>query len=147
MINDVDIKQERKVCIVGKRIVEELYNDIKDPCGKSIQVDGVYYKIVGISGKGSGSMSINGNPETSVTIPFTTIQRAYNRGNKIDLLCFTARKGYNIAEVQDKVEKIIKKAHNISPNDTQAVIKVNAEYFKAFLSVGILDIAEHRVRM
>jgi putative ABC transport system permease protein len=127
MINDVDIKQERKVCIVGKRIVEELYNDIKDPCGKSIQVDGVYYKIVGISGKGSGSMSINGNPETSVTIPFTTIQRAYNRGNKIDLLCFTARKGYNIAEVQDKVEKIIKKAHNISPNDTQAVIKVNAE--------------------
>ena len=72
-------------------------------------------------------MSINGNPETSVIIPFTTIQKAYNRGKKIDLLCFTARKGYNISEVQDKVESILKRFHSISPTDTQAVIKVNAE--------------------
>lgn len=127
MLNNVDIKHERKVCIIGKRIVEELYIGITDPCGMTIQVDGVYYKIVGVSGKGSGGMSINGNPETSVIIPFTTLQRAYNRGNKIDMLCFTAKKGHNISDAQDKVERVVKRAHNISPNDTQAVIKVNAE--------------------
>ena len=127
MINEVDTKLGRKVCIIGKRIVEELYIETANPCGMSIQIDGVYYKIIGVSGKGSGGMSINGNPETSIIIPFTTIQRAYNRGNKIDLLCFTARKGYNISDVQDKVERVLKRAHNISPTDTQAVIKVNAE--------------------
>ena len=127
MINEVDTKLGRKVCIIGKRVVEELYIGTANPCGMSIQIDGVYYKIIGVSGKGSGGMSINGNPETSIIIPFTTIQRAYNRGNKIDLLCFTARKGYNISDVQDKVERVLKRAHNISPTDTQAVIKVNAE--------------------
>ena len=126
-INKVDISLGRKVCILGSRIVEELYIGDDNPCGKFIQIDGVFYKIVGISGKGSGGMSINGNPETSVIIPFTTIQKAYNRGKKIDLLCFTARKGYNISEVQGKVETILKHAHSISPTDTQAVIKVNAE--------------------
>lgn len=126
-INKVDISLGRKVCILGSRIVEELYIGDDNPCGKFIQIDGVFYKIVGISGKGSGGMSINGNPETSVIIPFTTIQKAYNRGKKIDLLCFTARKGYNISEVQDKVESILKRFHSISPTDTQAVIKVNAE--------------------
>ena len=72
-------------------------------------------------------MSINGNPATSVIIPFTTLQKAYNRGKRIDLLCFTARQGHNISEVQDKVEQILKHAHSISPTDTQAVMKVNAE--------------------
>lgn len=126
-INKVDISLGRKVCILGSRVVEELYIGDDNPCGKFIQIDGVFYKIVGISGKGSGGMSINGNPETSVIIPFTTIQKAYNRGKNIDLLCFTARKGYNISEVQGKVETILKHAHSISPTDTQAVIKVNAE--------------------
>ena len=126
-INRVDIYENRKVCIVGSRIVEELFVGDDNPCGKFVQVDGVFYKIVGVSGKGSEGMSINGNPATSVIIPFTTLQKAYNRGNRIDLLCFTARKGYNISEVQDKVEQILKHAHAISPTDTQAVIKVNAE--------------------
>ena len=126
-INRVDIYENRKVCIVGSRIVEELFVGDDNPCGKFVQVDGVFYKIVGVSGKGSEGMSINGNPATSVIIPFTTLQKAYNRGNRIDLLCFTACKGYNISEVQDKVEQILKHAHAISPTDTQAVIKVNAE--------------------
>ena len=126
-INRVDIYQNRKVCIVGSRIVEELFVGDDNPCGKFVQVDGVFYKIVGVSGKGSEGMSINGNPATSVIIPFTTLQKAYNRGNRIDLLCFTARKGYNISEVQGKVEQILKYAHSISPTDTQAVVKVNAE--------------------
>ena len=126
-INKVDMYDSRKVCIIGSRIVEELYVGDEDPCGKFIQVDGVFYKIVGVSGKGSEGMSINGNPATSVIIPFTTLQKAYNRGKRIDLLCFTARQGHNISEVQDKVEQILKHAHSISPTDTQAVMKVNAE--------------------
>ena len=126
-INKVDIYDSRKVCIIGSRIVEELYVGDENPCGKFIQVDGVFYKIVGVSGKGSEGTSINGNPATSVIIPFTTLQKAYNRGKRIDLLCFTARQGHNISEVQDKVEQILKHAHSISPTDTQAVMKVNAE--------------------
>jgi putative ABC transport system permease protein len=142
-INKVDIYENRKVCILGSRIVEELYVGKENPCGEFIQVDGVFYKIVGISGKGSEGMSINGNPATSVIIPFTTLQKAYNRGKRIDLLCFTARKGYNIAEVQDKVEQILKHAHAISPTDTQAVIKVNAEAIfglidSLFIGVSVL---------
>ena len=76
-INKVDIYENRKVCILGSRIVEELYVGKENPCGEFIQVDGVFYKIVGISGKGSEGMSINGNPATSVIIPFTTLQKAY----------------------------------------------------------------------
>ena len=42
-INDVDIKEARKVCVIGKRVYESLFRPGEDPCGKYIRVDGIYY--------------------------------------------------------------------------------------------------------
>ncbi|CDC01459.1 efflux ABC transporter permease protein [Bacteroides sp. CAG:443] len=72
-------------------------------------------------------MSVNGQSETSVVIPFSTMQQNYNRGNRIDMLGYTAKKGYSISQVEKDVERIVKQAHAIHPDDEQAVIRVNAE--------------------
>ena len=74
-----------------------------------------------------GNISIQGQSETSVMIPFSTMQQNYNFGQNVQLLCYTARKGYSIGEVEKKVEQVVKKAHLIHPDDGQAVILVNAE--------------------
>ena len=55
------------------------------------------------------------------------MQQNYNFGQNVQLLCYTARKGYSIGEVEKKVEQVVKKAHLIHPDDGQAVILVNAE--------------------
>jgi putative ABC transport system permease protein len=141
--NDVDIVQRRKVCIVGSRIVEELFPGEEKVCGRRIQIDGIYYTIIGQSGRTGNSISLNGNALTTIEIPYTTMQQAYSLGNNINMLCFTARKGFAIADVQQKAETVIKRAHNIHPNDTQAVFKLNAEaMFKVidnlFNGIGIL---------
>ena len=60
-------------------------------------------------------------------IPFTTIQQNYNFGQKIQLLCYTAKPGYSISEIEKKVDKVIKQAHLIHPDDKQALVTVNAE--------------------
>ena len=125
-INDIDIRDQRKVCVIGKRIYESLFPGGEDPCGKFIEVNGIYYRIIGVS-MAVGNISIQGQSETSVIIPFTTMQQNYNFGQKVQLLCYTARKGYSIGEVEKKVEQVIKNAHLIHPNDEQAVILVNAE--------------------
>ena len=72
-------------------------------------------------------MSVGGPAEESVTLPFTTMQKMYNMGNKISLLCITAKAGYKVADLQDHIEQTVKRAHFISPKDKQAVIMVNAE--------------------
>ena len=36
-INETDIIQKRKVCVIGKRIKEELFPDIENPCGRYIK--------------------------------------------------------------------------------------------------------------
>lgn len=127
-INDVDLMDKRKVCIIGGRIVEELFQDgAQDVCGKFIEIDGIYYQVVGVSGLNGNGININSNPLTTVMIPFTTMQQAYNSGKRIEMICFTARPGFKVSEVQDKVEAVVKRHHLINPDDALAVIKVNAE--------------------
>lgn len=126
-LNHVDLLKRRKVCVIGKRIVEELFKDDEHALGQFIAIDGIYYQIVGISNKGEGGLHIGGNPTTTVLIPYTTMQNAYNRGNEVDILCLTARKGYKMSDIQTKVEAVLKRKHLIHPDDTQAVMKVNAE--------------------
>ena len=131
-LNDVDNLQRRKVCVVGARIVEELFPGLGkdgDPCGRFIQVDGVYYRIVGVSGKGSGGISIGGNAQTIVHLPFLTMQQTYNMGNRVRVLALTALPGYKMSDVQARAERLLKRVHMIHPEDTQAVMNVNTEAF------------------
>ena len=90
-------------------------------------LDSVYYQVVGVSGRKAGGLQIGGNPENSVELPLGTMQRVYNVGNSIDILCMTAREGYRMSKVQDHAEQVIKRAHFIHPDDKQAVKRVNAE--------------------
>ena len=125
-LNDMDVKDRRRVCVIGKRIYETLFPGKENPCGRFIKINGIYYQVIGVS-VSSGNISINGRSETSVTIPFTTMQQNYNFGQKVQLLCYTARKGYSISEVEKKVAQVVKRAHYIHPDDSQAMIQVNAE--------------------
>lgn len=125
-INDVDIREARKVCVIGKRVYESLFNPGEDPCGKYVRVDGIYYRIIGMSAS-EGNMNIQGNASEAVMLPFTTMQQAYNLGGKIDVICFTVKQGVKVSDVQPQMEQIIKAAHFIAPNDKQALMYLNAE--------------------
>lgn len=125
-INDVDVMQHRKVCVIGTRVVEELFPDTDNPCGEFIQIDSISYRIIGVSGK-SGGIQIGGNPQKTVHMPYTTMQQMYNRGNKVDILALTAKGSHKMSDVQYKVEALLKRNHSIHPDDTQAVMKVNTE--------------------
>lgn len=129
-LNEVDNLQHRKVCVIGSRIVEELFPTLGkngNPCGRHIQLDSISYQIVGVSGKSDGGISIGGNATTMVHLPYKTMQQMYNKGDAVDILCLTAKPQFKMSDVQYKVEKLIKRTHYINPDDTQALIKVNAE--------------------
>lgn len=125
-INDIDIKERRKVCVIGRKLYESLFDKDADPRGKYVRVDSVYYEVVGVN-YALSNMSVGGPSEESVTLPFTTMQKMYNMGNKITILCTTAKPGYKMSNLQPRIEQTVKRAHLISPTDKQAVITVNAE--------------------
>ena len=126
-LTDGDGIQYRKVCVIGKRVAEELFPNVENPCGHFLRIDSINYCVIGVSGKGSSGVNIGGNPETTVYLPYETMRQMYNRGNEVDILAVVAKDEFPMSEVQYRVEALLKRVHMIHPKDTQALIKVNTE--------------------
>ena len=125
-INDVDIKESRKVCVIGKRVYESLFKPGEDPCGKYVRVNGIYYRVIGMCSS-EGNVNIQGQASEAITLPFSTMQQTYNLGKKLHVVCFIMKRGVKVKDMQPEVERLVKAAHYIAPDDKQAVMLLNAE--------------------
>ena len=133
-INDADNLQERKVCVIGKRVYEELFPEGGNPSGKRISLDGSYYTVIGVDWKDGNGIAINGRPSDAVYIPINQARRAYNLGNSVHLVCFTAKEGITMSDITPRVREIIARRHYIAPDDEQAMFLLNTQ-----LIFGIVD--------
>jgi putative ABC transport system permease protein len=136
-INDIDIAEKRKVCVIGERVYEVLFPHGENPIGKSIQVRGVYFQVVGVT-RSNANINIGGDSMESVVLPFSTMQQVYNMGNSIHFMAITAQPGVKVSFVEEKVYAALKAANNIAPDDATAVGGMNLEdQFTMFLYLGI----------
>ncbi|MBP7508335.1 MAG: ABC transporter permease, partial [Prolixibacteraceae bacterium] len=46
-LNEIDIIQKRKVCVIGEKVFEQMFEKDEEPIGKYLRVSGVYYQVVG----------------------------------------------------------------------------------------------------
>jgi putative ABC transport system permease protein len=136
-INDIDIAEKRKVCVIGQRVAEILFPNNEDPLGKSIQVQGVYFNVVGVT-RSSSSVNIGGDAQETVVLPFSTMQQAFNQGNIVHFLAVTAKPGIKVSVMEKQIHDILKQRNSISPDDKTAVGGMNIEDdFTMFLYLGI----------
>ncbi len=126
-INEMDMRDHRKVCVLGKKIYKELFKDGGDPCGKTIRIDSTYYEVVGVDYNASGGMNFNGRAEEKITLPLTLVQQTYNRGNEVDLIAVTGRKGVVMSKITPRIRETIARAHYVDPTDEQGAMVFNTE--------------------
>ena len=126
-INQMDIQQHRKVCVLGKKIYKDLFKEGGDPCGKTIRVDSTYYEVIGVDYNASGSMNFNGRAEEKITLPLTLVQQTYNRGTQVDLIVVTGRKDVVMSKITPRIRETIARSHYIDPTDEQGVMVFNTE--------------------
>lgn len=119
-INETDVLQERKVCVIGERIYNALFPEGGDPCGERIKVGAVYYQIVGVD-VSAGNISLNGSADQSVIIPLSVARKIFRRGENVDIICITAGSGVSLSEHEDKLRGIIAREHKFDPADKQAL--------------------------
>ncbi|MCE5330957.1 MAG: ABC transporter permease [Bacteroidales bacterium] len=136
-INDIDIAEKRKVCVIGERVYEVLFPNNEDALGKNIQVNGIYFQVIGVSSHNS-NVNIGGDPKETVVLPFTTMQQAFNQGNIVHFIAATAKPGIKVKVIEDRIKEVLKTRHSISPTDKTGVGGMNIEdQFTMFLYLGI----------
>ena len=125
-LNEVDMREQRKVCVIGKKIYKELFKEGGDPCGKKIRVDSTYFEVIGVD-YAEGGISFNGRAEEKITLPITLMQSLFNRGNEVDLIAATGREGVIMSKITDRMRETVARAHFVDPTDEQGALVFNTE--------------------
>lgn len=143
LINEIDIQHKRKVCVIGERVRELMFDKKEKAVGEYLKVNGVYFQVVGVV-KAETQINIGGGQkEETVILPFTTMQRTYNFGDKIHFFSITAQKGTPVSKLEEKLKRLLKERHKISPDDNMAVASFNIEqewvkFRNLFLGIQVL---------
>ncbi|WP_295939415.1 ABC transporter permease [uncultured Alistipes sp.] len=119
-INDVDMAQKRKVCVIGTQVQKDLFPGGEDPTGKVIKVNNSYFTIIGVMRKQSTAMSFS-DVERTVVAPISLVQQMYGRGNMIHMLAVAGRDDVPSMEVEKACKIAIFGKHLIAPEDEKAV--------------------------
>ena len=126
-INEMDVKEQRKVCVIGKQIYTNLFPTGGDPCGKTVRIDSTYYQVVGVDYRSGNGVNFGGSADETITLPQSVLRTAYNRGNAVDLIAVTGRPGVVMSTLSDRLRGCIARAHNVAPNDDKALMVFNTE--------------------
>ena len=118
-INDIDMAQQRKVCVITEQVWEELFPNRENPVGQTIRMNNMYLTVVGVCIPPRNGVQFQG--PTSVLIPFSTLQKMYNKGNKFDGMAVAAYDNWDIKEVEENVKKVFQARHTLSQEDNKAV--------------------------
>ena len=124
-LNDLDIEEKRKICVIGKRVQELLFKPDENPIGEYIQISGVYYQVVGVFDVNHSGWSKDRELQT-IFVPFTTFQKAFNYGNLVSWFSVTIKDDVPAEIVEDKVIKFLAKRHDVHPMDKHAFGHWNA---------------------
>lgn len=126
LLNEVDAKERRKVCVIGTEVYESLFATDEDPLGKHLRVGGIYLTVVGVAAPMNG-LNLAGDPRSTVYIPFTTMQQIYGYGDEFTTLVCSAYPGSSVSLLEETIKLTIRELHHISPTDRQAIYSFNLE--------------------
>jgi len=118
-INDLDIRDNRKVAVIGNVVYRQLFLPDEDPIGKEIKVQGVYFTVVGLfRSRQSGEDAIE--QENTVHVPFTTYQNAFNN-REVGWFAIAAKPEFPAPVVEEKVKALLRERHGVHPEDNRAI--------------------------
>ena len=140
-INESDNSNNRKVCVIGKKVAEELFGS-GSPVGKEVSINDIYYKVIGVAAQTS-EISIGSQLDESIVIPYNTMRNSYNMGSDVNIFLMTFKSGYAPGDYEKTVHRLIVNNHPISPDDPGAMHYFDvSEQFKmvdnVFLGISLL---------
>ena len=139
-INEIDMRDKRKVCVIGIEVYRKLFPYGGNPIGQRISCGSIQFTVIGVRRQNENSVYIGGNPDEMVQAPVTTIQKAYNFGETVHILMAVAKPHIPVSQIEKGIKDELRRLHNIAPDDDKALWGFNAEEemkMLTYLSMGL----------
>ncbi|MDX2052370.1 MAG: ABC transporter permease [Polyangiaceae bacterium] len=124
-INELDIREKRKIAIIGTDVQRILFGKTK-PIGEYIKINKVYFKVVGTFKRDGGNGDQAEQLKSTIYLPFSTFQYAFNQVNRVGWFAMTLKPDADAKVVEKKARALLARVHQIHPNDDQGLGSYNS---------------------
>lgn len=124
LLNRNDVDDARKVAVVGTRVVEVLFPDGENPIGDAIEINGVWFKVIGVFRSRNTGNQGERDAQT-IYVPFSTFQNAFNAVNEVHWFAVTAKAGVAVEQVEDQVLDLLRTRHKVASDDRRGIGSFN----------------------
>jgi putative ABC transport system permease protein len=125
-IDERDMTEGRKVCVVGDQVVKEIF-DGANPIGEWVEVQGVFFQVVGwFASKRTGDQADRENG--TIHLPYATFRRVFpSMGDGPGWFSLTAMPDMPGSLIETQVKDVLRARHDAAPDDDMAIGSFNTE--------------------
>ncbi len=125
-----DVSGRRKVALLGKTVVDELYPH-DDPIGQKIRIRNIPFTVVGVL-KGKGQVGMGQDQDDVILAPSTTVLYRLKGRQYVDYLNAGAVSTERLDDAIAELKLILRDAHDLDPgDDDDFTIRSQAEITEA----------------
>jgi putative ABC transport system permease protein len=114
---DRDIRSAAKVCVVGRTVVNRLFQT-SDPLGETVRINNIPFRIIGVLEE-KGANLVGEDQDNLVLIPYTTVRkRLHGSGfDDVHAILASARSDSLMDEAEHEIRQLLLERHRITPGE------------------------------
>ncbi len=124
-LSATDVERSRRVAFLGADAARRLF-DRRDPLGRSLQIDGLGFRVVGVAArKGDQLVGVGGQDDRAILVPYTTAQRWLQKSDVLAHVVFAPETRERSAEAIWGVRQVLGLRHGFAPELEMTLTMVN----------------------
>ena len=116
MFSDQDVQTAAKVCVIGKKVVDNLFPGGENPVGKVIRFQKLPFRVAGVL-KSKGYNSMGMDQDDLILAPYTTIQKKILAITHLQGITCSALKEEYTDQAIDEISEILRRNHRLRETD------------------------------
>lgn len=119
-INELDMRDRRKVAVIGESVRRTLFSDGEHPIGRYLNVKGIQFQVVGVlSSELPGDEGDRMN--STLSVPFATFQTAFNANGRVNFISVRLEPGADSKQLERIIRGTLAARHGVHPDDSNAI--------------------------
>jgi putative ABC transport system permease protein len=120
----------KRIVVLGADIPERLESDARALIGKTIDVNGQPFEVIGVLESVGGGFG-NSNPDQGAFVPLRTAEQRVFGSQNLENISVRVRDGLDIERAMVDIERVLRKEHKILPGETNDFAIVDRREFLA----------------
>ena len=133
-----DVSSGRRVLILGRTVVTNLFGENTDPIGRNIRINNMTFKVLGIM-EAKGSNSMGQDQDDIIIMPYTTVKRTLQRSkfNSVNQLLISLNSMDDLQEAKNEFTKLLRQRHRLAASkDDDFTIRDMTEITEMMTSIS-----------